>query len=60
LAATAEHRGSTGKIADTNTILNTIAESGELLEMWKKYQKKFPYAKNISYDDIIEVIGKLL
>jgi hypothetical protein len=60
LSATAEHRGSTGKIADTNTILNTIAESGDLLEMWKKYQKKFLYAKNISYDDIIEVIGKLL
>jgi predicted nucleotidyltransferase component of viral defense system len=60
LAATAEHRGSTGKIADTNTILNTIAESGELLAMWKKYQKRFSYAKNISYDNIIEVIGKLL
>jgi hypothetical protein len=60
LSATAGHRGSTEKIADTNTILNTIAESGELLEMWKKYQKTFSYAKDISYDDIIEVIGKLL
>jgi hypothetical protein len=60
LSATAEHRGSAEKIADTNKILNTIAVSKDLLEMWKKYQKKFSYAKDISYGDIIEVVGKLL
>lgn len=60
LSATAEHRGSTERIADTNTILNTIAESDELLNMWKKYQKKFAYAKDVSYEDIIGAIRDLL
>jgi predicted nucleotidyltransferase component of viral defense system len=59
LSATVEHRGSTEKIADTDTILNTIAESDDLLGMWKKYQKKFTYAKDISYEDIIGVIRDL-
>jgi hypothetical protein len=56
LSATAEHRGSTERIADTST----IAESDDLLDMWKKYQKKFIYAKDISYEDIIGVIRDLL
>jgi predicted nucleotidyltransferase component of viral defense system len=60
LSATAEHRGSTERIADTNTILNTIAESDDLLDMWKKYQKKFTYAKDILYEDIIGAIRDLL
>jgi predicted nucleotidyltransferase component of viral defense system len=59
LSATVEHRGSTEKIADIDTILNTIAESDDLLGMWKKYQKKFTYAKDISYEDIIGVIRDL-
>jgi predicted nucleotidyltransferase component of viral defense system len=60
LSATAEHRGSTERIADTNTILNTIAESDDLLKMWKKYQNKFAYAKDISYEDTINAIRELL
>jgi predicted nucleotidyltransferase component of viral defense system len=60
LSATAAHRGSTERIADTNTILNTIAENADLLNMWEKYQKKFKYAKDISYKDIITAIRNLL
>jgi hypothetical protein len=60
LLATAEHRGSTERIADSNTIINTIAESNDLLDIWKKYQKKFTYAKDISYEDIIGAIRDLL
>jgi predicted nucleotidyltransferase component of viral defense system len=60
LLATAEHRGSTALIADTNAILHTIEESSELINMWHKYQKKFPYANNISYQDILNVLYELL
>lgn len=60
LAATAEHRGSTEKIADTDTIVNTIASSSDLAAMWTKYQNKFAYAKDISYEDVIFVLKKLI
>ncbi len=60
LSATAEHRGSIDKILDKKTILDTITASGDLSDMWGKYQKKFAYAREISYEDIICVIRKLL
>ena len=60
LRATAEHRGSTEKIADRVGILERIAESKDLQEMWKKYQRRFPYATDIEYADIIEALQELL
>lgn len=59
LAATAEHRGSTQNISDKHSIIKQIAESRELQEIWKKYQKKFAYAKDISYETIIAVLEKI-
>jgi len=60
LAATAEHRGSTENIADTESIINLISGSSSLQDMWVKYQKKFMYAKDISYESIIDVLKGLV
>lgn len=54
LTATAEHRGSAEAIVHANKIISLIADSDDLQEIWKKYQDKFPYAKGISYESIIE------
>jgi hypothetical protein len=59
LKATAEHRGSSARIFDTDTILDAISNSDELMEMWRKYQKKFAYAKDISYEDVIGAVRNL-
>ena len=59
LEATAEHRGSTELISDVEGILKQISESDELKDMWTKYQKKFAYASEISYEDVLVVLGKL-
>jgi predicted nucleotidyltransferase component of viral defense system len=59
LKATAEHRGSSVRIFDTDTILDAISNSDELMEMWRKYQKKFAYAKDISYEDVIGAVRNL-
>lgn len=53
LNATAEHRGSKERISDIEFILNQLSESKELQDSWLKYQKKFSYAKGITYNDII-------
>ena len=59
LEATAKHRGSTELISDVEGILKQISESNEVKDMWTKYQKKFAYASDISYEDVLVVLGKL-
>ena len=60
LSATAVHRGSIENIKDIEEILTTILESDDLRNMWAKYQKKFAYATDISYEKIMYVLRKLL
>lgn len=60
LKATAEHRGSTEQISDVEGILKQISESDDLKDMWKKYQKKFAYAIDISYENVLEVLRKIV
>jgi hypothetical protein len=60
LAATAAHRGSTSAIADTATLIARIAESPELQAQWARYQKQFPYAVGIRYEDTVDALRRLL
>lgn len=60
LKATAEHRGSTEQISDVDGILKQISESDDLKDMWRKYQKKFAYASDISYENVLEVLRKIV
>ena len=60
LKATAEHRGSTEQISDVESILKQISESDDLKDMWRKYQKKFVYASDISYEDVLEVLKRIV
>lgn len=60
LEATAMHRGSLDKITDVNWIIEQISSSIDLKSMWGKYQKKFSYAKDITYDNVIEVLTRIV
>lgn len=60
LNATAKHRGSLERISDFNDIIQDISESNDLKIMWTKYQKKFIYAKDILYEDIMEAIRNIV
>lgn len=60
LKATANHRGTTNQIADVPSILHNIEESPELKTIWDKYRKQFSYAKNITYEQIMDSIKALL
>ena len=60
LSATGTHRGTTQQIADIPEILHNIEESPELKTMWDKYRKQFAYAKDITYEQIIDSIKTLL
>lgn len=58
--ATAQHRGSLESILDVERIIALLSESNDLQDMWGKYQKKFAYARDISYADIMEAIKSLV
>ena len=60
LKATANHRGTTQQIADVPSILRNIEESLELKTMWDKYRKQFAYAKDITYEQIMDSVKILL
>ena len=60
LKATANHRGTTEQIADVKGILKNIQENLELQRMWSKYRKQFAYAKDIEYEQIMEVLRTLM
>lgn len=60
LKATAVHRGSDGIIADTQKIISLLYDSEEQKDMWEKYQKKFPYAKDIFYEQAVKELEKLI
>lgn len=60
LKATAIHRGSLEKISDVNGIIGQISSNADLKSMWSKYQKKFAYASEISYENIIVVLKTIL
>lgn len=40
--------------------INIIKNSNILKKLWKNYQKKYDYAKNINFDDILICIKKML
>jgi len=60
LSATALHRGSLDKIKDIENILQQIATSSDLQQMWEKYRKRFAYATDICYESIVELVQKLV
>ena len=40
-------------------IIETIVSSEELRNLWRAYQKKYSYAREFNYDDVIQATRKL-
>ena len=59
LEATAIHRVSSEQIVDKTGIIEKLSASEELIQMWEKYRKKFSYASEIQYADVMDVLIKM-
>ena len=59
IEATAKHRDTTDQIQDPNAILKDIGESQAIRKMWEKYRKQFSYAKEITFEDIMQVLREI-
>ncbi|MBQ9664255.1 MAG: nucleotidyl transferase AbiEii/AbiGii toxin family protein [Oscillospiraceae bacterium] len=56
LTATAEKRGSIGRLHDAETVLRAIEDSPELWALWTGYQKKNTYARPYTWESIIRSV----
>ncbi len=56
IKATALHRGTWQNIQDTDSIIERISQNSELNRLWKQYQRKYPYAKGIEFEKVVETL----
>lgn len=57
---TSAKRGSIGLLSDVHLILKEVAESAVLIDRWKKYQRKFNYAADALWVDVMESVSCLV
>ena len=60
LNKTIEHRGTKNLINDFGSTMEVVSESADLRRMWNNYQSQFPYAKDISFEELCNSIKELL
>ncbi len=60
LERTADKRGSRKVLSIHPDIIAEIRKSDTLRSFWKKYQRDFDYAKDISFDDICDTIQRIM
>ena len=59
LKKTAEKRGTTEQMSDIESVVKIITESAILIDLWQRYQKKFNYAADVSWEMAINALNKL-
>jgi hypothetical protein len=57
--ATCKKRNSTELAEQGEIIIDRIADDENLISLWKRYQKKYSYASEISYESVIESIKEI-
>ncbi len=60
LERTADKRGSRRVLTIYPDIITEIRESDTLRGFWKKYQRDFDYAKDISFDDTCDTVQRIM
>ncbi len=58
--ATCVKRDTPNLLQDATQVITKIKQDNNLMVLWKSYQKKYIYAANISYDDIMLSLTQLL
>jgi len=59
IANTCDKRGTAALVNNAELILGEIQSSHDMVDLWKNYQRKFEYAADIGWDDVIQSVRKL-
>ena len=57
---TSVKRGSIGLLSDVHLIFKEVAENTVLIDRWKNYQRKFDYAADVLWADVMESVSCLV
>lgn len=60
LQRTCEHRGSEKILSQIPDLIAAIKNSENLKDLWRKYTKKMPYAADVSFEQAVESVEKIL
>jgi predicted nucleotidyltransferase component of viral defense system len=60
LSATSAHRKTTEQIKNVPRILEVISNNHNLKSQWDRYQREYPYAREISFESIVQALKDLL
>jgi len=56
---TVEKRKTATQMADVNSVIQMIADSPIMLGLWQRYQKKFTYAADVSWEMAVDALRKI-
>ncbi|EFM22546.1 nucleotidyl transferase AbiEii/AbiGii toxin family protein [Selenomonas sp. oral taxon 149] len=59
LQNTAERRGTSAQMTEMDTIIHMVADSPQMRELWRRYQSKYSYATNVTWEMATAPIVKL-
>lgn len=59
LKKTIEKRGTAASFLNVSDIINVVSASSVMFDLWKRYQKKFSYAEDISWEKVIDALKSL-
>lgn len=59
LQNTTERRGTSAQMTEMDTILHTVANSPQMRDLWRRYQSKYNYATNVTWEMATATIVKL-
>jgi len=60
ISSTAKYRGTTERIGNVPEILQAIKDSSILRQQWEKYQYEYPYVKDITFDNTVNVLYDIM
>jgi len=60
LSLTAKNRGTTERIKNVPEILKLIKESSILKQQWEKYQREYPYTKDITFNATVKILYDIM
>ena len=56
LKKTVEKRHTVEQMSDIPGVINTISDNDDMIDLWKRYQKKYRYAANITWEMAINAV----
>jgi predicted nucleotidyltransferase component of viral defense system len=59
IAKTVSKRGTAEQMSDIAGVMRDVADNPVMIDLWQRYQKKFSYAADVSWEMTIEALNKL-